>query len=131
MTLFDNMTLKVSKIIKKYTAKHCYIMVIILHGVSGFWISFKLSPFSITLRMLFWVAANLEPSVFRLFGQRLVARRDSGDIKFYYRRISVVKQWKPLWISQSFNLNFFYVSRVSPGAHPLTKKPEDSGYEIG
>ena len=21
--------------------------------------------------------------------------------------------------------------RVSPGAHPLTKKPEDSGYEIG
>ena len=33
--------------------------------------------------------------------------------------------------SQSKNLNFFEFSRVSPGAHPLTKKPEDSGYEIG
>ena len=28
------------------------------------------------------------------------------------------------------NLNFFDVPRVSPDAHPLTKKPEDSGYEI-
>ena len=26
---------------------------------------------------------------------------------------------------------FFDASRVSPGAHSLTKKPEDSGYEIG
>ena len=25
---------------------------------------------------------------------------------------------------------FFEFSRVSPGDHPLTKKPEDSGYEI-
>ena len=33
--------------------------------------------------------------------------------------------------SQSKNLNFFEFSRVSPGAYPLTKKPEDSGYEIG
>ena len=32
--------------------------------------------------------------------------------------------------SQSKNLNFFEFSRVSPGAYPLTKKPEDSGYEI-
>ena len=31
-------------------------------------------------------------------GQR---REDSGDIEFYYRRISVVKQWKPLRNSQS------------------------------
>ena len=27
-------------------------------------------------------------------------------------------------------LNFFEFPRVSTGAHPLTKKPEDSGYEI-
>ena len=27
--------------------------------------------------------------------------------------------------------NFFEFPRVSTGAHPLTKKPEDSGYEIG
>ena len=33
--------------------------------------------------------------------------------------------------NQSKNLNFFEFFRVSPGAHPLTKKPEDSGYEIG
>ena len=26
---------------------------------------------------------------------------------------------------------FFYVPRVSSGAHPPTKKPEDSGYMIG
>ena len=32
--------------------------------------------------------------------------------------------------SQSKNLNFFEFSRVFPGSHPLTKKPEDSGYEI-
>ena len=32
--------------------------------------------------------------------------------------------------SQSKKLNFFVFSRVSPGAHPLIKKPEDSGYEI-
>ena len=29
------------------------------------------------------------------------------------------------------NNNFFEFPRVSTGAHPLTKKPEDSGYEIG
>ena len=52
-------------------------------------------------------------------GQR---REDSGDIEFYYRRISAVKQWKPLRNSQSKKLNFFDA--------PLTKKPEDSGYEI-
>ena len=56
-----------------------------------------------------------------LFGQRLVAKRDSWDIEFYYRRISAVKQWKPLR-----TLTFFDVPRVSPGAYPLTKKPEDS-----
>ena len=33
--------------------------------------------------------------------------------------------------SQSKNLNFFEFSSVSPGAYPLTEKPEDSGYEIG
>ena len=27
-------------------------------------------------------------------------------------------------------INFFKFSRVSPGAHQLTKKPEDSGYKI-
>ena len=75
--------------------------------------------------------SNLVPRVLRLFGQWLVARRDSGDIEFYHRRISAVKQWKPLRNSQSKNLIFFDVPKFSPGAHPVTKKPEDSGYEIG
>ena len=39
---------------------------------------------------------NLAPRVLRLFGQGLDARRDSGVLEFYYRRISAVKQWKPL-----------------------------------
>ena len=41
--------------------------------------------------------SNLIPRVLRLFGQRLVARRDSGELEFYYHRISAVKQCKPLW----------------------------------
>ena len=44
-------------------------------------------------------------------GQR---REDSGNIEFYYRRISAVKQWKPLQNSQSKKLNFFDVPRVFP-----------------
>ena len=52
-----------------------------------------------------------------MFGQRLVARRLCG------KRMETVTQ-QPI-------KNFFEVPRVSPGAHPLTKKPEDSGYEIG
>ena len=39
---------------------------------------------------------NLIPRVLRLFRQRLVARRDSGVLEVYYRRISAVKQWKRL-----------------------------------
>ena len=35
---------------------------------------------------------NLVPNNLRLFGQRLVARRDSGDNGFHYRKISAVKQ---------------------------------------
>ena len=62
--------------------------------------------------------------VLRLFGQRLVARKDSGVLEFYYPRISAVKQCKPLRGSQSIEF-----SRISPGAHSLTKKPEDSGCE--
>ena len=48
----------------------------------------------------------------------------------HHRRISAIKQWKPLCSSQSKKLTFFEFFRVSPGAHPLTKKPEDYEYEI-
>ena len=74
---------------------------------------------------------NLVPRVLWLFGQRVGASRDSGVLEFSYRKISAVKQWKPLWGSQSKNyLIFFEFSSLSTGAHPLTKKPEDSGNEI-
>ena len=74
---------------------------------------------------------NLVPRVLWLFGQRMGASSDSGVLEFSYRKISAVKQWKSLQGSQSKNLNFFEFPRVSTGAHPLTKNPEDSGYEIG
>ena len=76
-------------------------------------------------------SGNLVPRVLWLFGQRIGASRDSGVLGFCYRKISAVKQWKSLQGSQSKNLNFFEFPRVSTGAHPLSKKPEDSGYEIG
>ena len=66
-----------------------------------------------------------------LFGHRLIARRESGVLEFYYRRISAVKQCKLLRGSQFEKKNFFFeFSRVSPGAHSLTKNPEDFEYEI-
>ena len=73
---------------------------------------------------------NLVPRVLWLFGQRVGASRDSGVLEFSFRKISAVKQWKSMQGSQSKNLDFFEFSSVSAGAHPLTKKPEDSGYEI-
>ena len=39
---------------------------------------------------------NLVPRVLRIFDQRLIARRDSGVLEFYYRRISAIKQRRPL-----------------------------------
>ena len=70
------------------------------------------------------------PEFSGLLARGLVARRDSGDIEFYYRRISAVKQWKPLRISPSKKLNFSMSLESSWRCPSLTKKPEDSGYEI-
>ena len=83
-----------------------------------------------TVMVLYRTWYNLVHRVLWLFGQRMGASRDSGVLEFCYRNISAVKQWKSLQGSQSKNLNFFEFPRVSTGAHPLTKKPEDSGYEI-
>ena len=51
---------------------------------------------------------NLVPRVLWLFGQRMGASRDSGVLEFSYRKISAVKQWKPLRGSQS-KKNFFRI----------------------
>ena len=77
-----------------------------------------------------WFASNLVPRVLWLFGQRVGASRDSGVLEFSYRKISAVKQWKSLQGSQSKNLDIFEFPRVSTGAHPLTKKTEDSGTRL-
>ena len=37
----------------------------------------------------------------------------------------------PLFYRRNLAVTKFQYPRVSTGAHPLTKKPEDSGYEIG
>ena len=81
------------------------------------------APFSVDIQ-------SLTQSVHWLFGQWVGTRRDSGVLEFCYRRISAVKQCKPLWGSQSKKFYFFEFPRVSP-CDPLTKEPEDSGYEIG
>ena len=78
---------------------------------------------------------SVVPRVLRLFGQRLVARRDSGVLEFYYHRISAVKTMDAVTeLKQSSQSkkkkHFFEFSRVSPCANPLTKRREDSGYEI-
>ena len=61
---------------------------------------------------------NLVPRVLRLFGQRLVARRD-----ICIRTCIVLLQ-------KSCDSTKFQFPRVSPGDQPLAKEPEDSGYEI-
>ena len=78
------------------------------------------------------LSSNFVPRVLRFFGQRVVARRDSGIIEknwnfligcyFTTSKSAVpdfVGKWRP------------YYPRVSPGDNPLTKEPEDSGPTIG
>ena len=79
---------------------------IVLHPVS----SRASRTFGVQFICHSWLVDNLVPRVFRLFGQR----GNAGNIKFYHRRISAVKQWKPLRNSQSKKLNFFDVPRVFP-----------------
>ena len=74
------------------------------------------------------MSRNLVPRVPWLFGQRLVARRDSGDSKKFN-----VFDWLPRNDLHYFTANLaaikFQHPRVSPGDKPLAKEPEDSGYE--
>ena len=52
--------------------------------------------FDHVLRRLDNERINLFPRVLRLFVLRLVYRRDSDVLGFYYRRISAIKKWKSL-----------------------------------
>ena len=71
-----------------------------------------------------------------------VTELDAG-FRFYYRLLKQPIKKKNIYfalvsgspfhcfmISQSKKLIFFHYPRVSTGDRPLTKKPEDSGYEI-
>ena len=57
-------------------------------------------PFSLPFRPVRTQSRTQSLQAFWSTGQR---REDSGDIEFYYRRISAVKQRKPLGNSQSKN----------------------------
>ena len=84
---------------------------------------------------------NLVPRVLGLFGQRLVTRRDSGPwagAMGYWNFITAefLRQNNANRYGAANQKTYFFpnspesLPRVSPGAHPLTKMPEDSGYEI-
>ena len=66
------------------------------------------------MKMYFLTLAQSRTQSLQAFWSAGQRREDSGDIEFYYRRISAVKQWKPLQNSQSKILNFFDVPRVLP-----------------
>ena len=71
----------------------------------------------------------------RLFGQRLVAWEDSGVLEFFHYRIASVKQFRiVLRGSHAIKHLMFSIipdlETLPAGDQPLTKEPEDSGYEI-
>ena len=74
---------------------------------------------------------NLVPRVLWLFGQRMGASRDSGEFENISIFCFAALQRLPLFYHRNLAVTEFQYPRVSTGAHPLTKKPEDSGYEIG
>ena len=76
------------------------------------------------------VVSNLVPRVLRLFGQWMGARKDSGELEFNLNFLIGCPVTVCIVFPQKSCGNKLPVPRVSPGAHPLTKKPEDSGYEI-
>ena len=58
----------------------------------------------------------------RLFGNGLLPQESSVRLRIF--NFFTVN-------SQSTKSNFFPLPQISLGDHPLTKKPEDPGYEIG
>ena len=72
----------------------------------------------------------LIPRVLRLFVQRFVARRDSGVLEDFHRKISAVKQFKTVMCHPIKTFKCFDFPRVSPGDKAQVKESEDSGYDI-
>ena len=66
-------------------------------------------------------AYNLVPTVLRLFSQRVGARRDSGGLE---------KKFKLSLMGCSVTACIAFY-KIPAADQPLTKEPEDSGFEIG
>ena len=71
---------------------------------------------------LFHSHSNLVPRVLWLFGQRVGARRDSGELEFQLPQDS---RGKTMYVAANQR-----ITRVSPGDQPLAKEHEDSGNKI-
>ena len=72
--------------------------------------------------------SNLVPRVFRLFGQQGNARKTLGTSKKFLIGCSVTVS---IVLPQKSCGNKIRCPQSLPGVAPLTKKPEDCGYEIG
>ena len=85
------------------------------------------------LLLFVWVSPISYPESYRLFGQRLISRRDwriRNKFNFF--------DWLPRNSFHCFTAQIlrpavikFQLPRVSPGDQPLAKEHEDSWYEIG
>ena len=79
---------------------------------------------------LFPQTCTQSPLAFWSAGGRQERVRDSGELEFQLPQDFCGKTMQAV-TGQPIKKNFFFeFPRVSPGAHPLIKKPEDSGYEI-
>ena len=73
---------------------------------------------------------NLIPRVFRLFGQRSVARRVSGGTGTLSPQDFCGKTMQAFMEQPIKKITFFQILQAPPGDQPLAKEPQDSGCEI-
>ena len=78
----------------------------------------NISPVSLCVRLKFLFLEHFQPAISTVYGSLFFSFRLNSSIR---NKTGTHVFWE----------NGVDYPRVSPGAHPLTKKPEDSGYEIG
>ena len=84
-----------------------------------------------TQHMNFSVLNNLVPRVFRLFVQRGNAGETLGISKKFNFFDWLFRNGFHCFTAEILRYNKIRCPQSLPGVAPLTKKPEDSGYEIG
>ena len=57
-----------------------------------------------------------------------LARRDAGELEFYYLRISAVKTMQAIYGAANQKMYIYFLFPTPD--QPLAKEPEESGYEI-